>query len=133
MWVATWGGPYQYKTTANYLMAEYPGHESTNPLPVWSHLIMTHNQMREYLIKKSIPEGDIDCILDFVFFGTGQINRLNMSEIAEAYTNSKLIVLEANTSRIDVPPGIQEDLRKCCGEGVDYGICGVTYLLAKPK
>jgi hypothetical protein len=56
-----------------------------------------------------------------------------MSEIAEAYTTSRLIVLEANTARVDVPVDVQVALRKQCGHGIDYGIFGVTYVLAKPK
>ena len=131
LWVATWGGAYQNKTTANYLFSEYAGKVSTNPLPDWSHLLMTPNRMREYLAEKSIPSTDIDCIIDWVFY-SNEVNRINMSEIAEAYTNSRLIVLEANTVRVDIPADIQVALRKQCGDGIDYGILGVTYVLAKP-
>jgi len=55
-----------------------------------------------------------------------------MSEIAEAYTTSKLIVLEANTFRVDIPHDVQLALQKPCGNRVDYGIYGVSYVLAKP-
>ncbi len=131
LFVATWGGLYQDRTTANYLFSELPGKVSTNPIPDWSHLLMTPDQMEEYLIGKSIPNSDISCIIDWVFC-SGEINRLNMSEIAEAYTSSNLIVLEATTNRLDVPRDILAVLRKHCGDGVDYGIYGVTYVLLKP-
>lgn len=131
LYVATWGGPYQNRATANYLYRGRPDVVSTNPLPDWSHLLMTPDQMRGYLTEKSIPSADIDCIVDWVFYFDG-VNRINMSEIAEAYTSSKLIVLEANTNRVDVPSDIQTALRKRCGDGVDYGITGVTYVLVKP-
>ena len=129
-WVATWGGAYQNRATANYLFSEWTDAASTNPLPDWSHLLMTPEQMREHLTEKSIPSPDIDCIIDWVFY-SDEVNRLDMSKIAEAYTNSKLIVLEANVSRVDVPRDIQSALRKQCEDGVDYGITGVTYVLAK--
>jgi SAM-dependent methyltransferase len=130
LWIATWGGPYQNRTTANYLFSEWPGAASTNPLPDWSHLLMTPDQMRGHLIEKSIPGNDIDCIIDWVFH-SNELNRINMTEIAEAYTNSKLTVLEANSFKVDVPHDISTDLRKRCGDGIDYGIDGVTYVLAK--
>lgn len=132
LWVATWGGAYQYRATANYLFSEWPGEVSTNPLPDWSHLLMTPNDMREHLANKAIPSNDIDCIIDWVFH-SNEINRINMSEIAEAYTSSKMVVLEANTIRIDVSPEVRTALRKRCGDGIDYGILGVTYVLVKPK
>jgi SAM-dependent methyltransferase len=130
LWVATWGGAYQNKATANYLFSEWPGEASTNPLPDWSHLLRTPDQMRECLAEKSIPGADIDCIIDWVFY-SDQVNRLNMSEIAKAYTSSRLIVLEANTARVDVPSDVQGALRKRYGEGIDFGIFGVSYVLAK--
>ena len=83
LWIATWGGAYQNKTTANYLFSEWPGQASTNPLPDRSHLLMTASQMGEYLAEKKIPSGDIECIIDWVF-RSDEINRINMSEIAEA-------------------------------------------------
>lgn len=130
LWVATWGGAYQYKSTANYLFDESPSRKSTNPLPDWSHLLMTQEQMREHLLAESLPNSDIECIIDWVYHSE-QVNRLNMTEIADAYTNSELIVLEANTSRFDVPPDIELALRKKCGDGIDYGISSVSYVLAK--
>jgi ubiquinone/menaquinone biosynthesis C-methylase UbiE len=130
LWVSNWGGPYQRKTTANYLFNEFPDIESTNPLPDWSHLLMTQDQMREYLSAKSLPRVDIECIIDWVYC-SDQVNRMNMSEIAEAYTTSRLIVLEANTLRSEVPRDMESALRKHCGEGVDYGVQGVSYVLVK--
>ena len=130
LWVATWGGSYQHKATANYLFNKFPGEKSTNPLPDWSHLLMTQDQMRGHLDARGMPNVDIDCIIDWVYF-SDQINRLGMSEIAEAYSTSKLIVLEANTVRSRVPPDIESTLRKHCGDGVDYGTSGISYVLAK--
>lgn len=132
LWVASWGGAYKDRTTANYLFNKFPGYESINPLPDWSHLLMTPDQMRDHLTEQKIPSSDIDCIIDWVFT-SDEVNRIGMSEIAEAYTNSKLIVLEANTDRVDVPQDIQTALQRRHGEGVDYGISGVTYVLAKPR
>ena len=131
LWVGTWGGAYQNKATANYLFNKYPGAESTNPLPDWSHLLMTPDQMRENLAAESIPSIDIECIIDWVYY-SDKVNRINMSEIAEAYTTSKLIVLEANTNKCDVPRDVQLALRIQCGDGIDYGICGISYVLARP-
>lgn len=130
LWIATWGGEYQNKTTANYLFSEWPGQPSTNPLPDWSHLLMTTSEMEEYLAEKKIPSGDIDCIIDWVF-RSDEINRINMSEIAEAYTTSGLITLEANISRVEVPNDIHAELRNRYWDDVDYGIQGISYVLSK--
>ena len=54
-----------------------------------------------------------------------------MSEIAEAYGASELTVLEANVRRAEVPHHIESTLRESCGEGVDYGVEGIYYVLAK--
>lgn len=130
LWVATWGGSYQHKATANYLFDKFLKIKSSNPLPDWSHLLMTQDQMRDYLNAKRLPNVDIECIVDWVYC-SDQINRLNMSEIAESYSHSKLTVLEANTIRSKVPPDIELTLRKHCGDGIDYGISGISYVLAK--
>jgi SAM-dependent methyltransferase len=130
LWVASWGGLYEHKATANYLFNRFPNTKSTNPLPDWSHILMTEDQMREHLDAKGLPSVDIDCIIDWVYI-SDQINRLGMTEIAEAYSSSKLIVLEANTIRSKVPPDAEKSLRKLRGESADYGISGVSYVLAK--
>lgn len=130
LWVATWGGDYKNRATANYLFSEHPGEEWTNPIPDWSQLLLTPDQMKKYLTEKSIPSSDIRCIIDWVY-SSQEINRLDISKIAKAYTNSKLTVLEANTNRIDVPHDIKLALWKQYGDSVDYGICGLTYVLAK--
>ena len=93
---------------------------------------MAPEQMKEHLAEKSIPVKDIDCIIDWVFH-SNEVNRIDMTKIAEAYTNSGLIVLEANCARVDVPDTTLEELRRRHGEGIDYGIQGVTYVLAKPE
>jgi SAM-dependent methyltransferase len=130
LWVATWGGLYQHKATANYLFSEFPNKISTNPLPDWSHLLMDQDQMRKYLQAQSLPGVDIECIVDWVY-RSDQVNRLNMSEIADAYSSSKLVLLEANTRRSRVPPDVEAALRKRCGEGIDYGTSGISYVLTK--
>lgn len=130
LWVATWGGLYQHKATANYLFNGFPNTRSTNPLPDWSHILMTQDQMREYLNSNALPNVDIECIIDWVYL-SDQINRLSMSEIAVAYSTSKLIVLEANTVRSKVPRDIEFALRKACGDGIDYGTRGISYVLGK--
>lgn len=130
LWVARWGGLYQHKATANYLFNGFPNTKSTNPLPDWSHLLMTADQMGDYLNSKSLPDVDIECIVDWVY-NSDQINRLSMPEIAQAYSTSKLILLEANTVRSKVPPDIEWALRKRCGDGIDYGTRGISYVLLK--
>ena len=130
LWVANWGGLYEHKTTANYLFNSFPNTKSTNPLPDWSHLLMTSHQMEDYLDSASLPRGDIDCIIDWVYL-SDQINRLNMREISEAYSTSKLIVLEANTVRCRVPSNIELALRKQHGDGIDFGTRGISYVLLK--
>lgn len=130
LWVATWGGPYQHKATANYLFSSFPQKASTNPLPDWSHLLMSEQQMTEHLTAKALPKVDIDCIIDWVY-RSDQVNRLSLSEIAKAYSTSRLIVLEANTVRSKVPPDVELTLRRQCGDGIDYGTRGISYVFLK--
>jgi SAM-dependent methyltransferase len=130
LWVATWGGEYQHKASANYLFCEFPNQKSTNPLPDWAHLLMDQDQMREHLNVKAVPDGDVECIIDWVY-RSNQINRLSMAEIAEAYSSSKLVLLEAKTKRSKVPRDVEVALRKRCGEPIDYGISGISYVLTK--
>jgi SAM-dependent methyltransferase len=131
LWVATWGGPYQHRATANYLFSEWPDAKSTNPLPDWSHLLMTPEEMGAYLAAESLPSRDIECIIDWVYH-SDQVNRLSLFEVAGAYTTSKLIVLEANTVRSEIPHDVELALRRHCGDGIDYGIVGISYVLARP-
>jgi len=130
LWVATWGGAYQHKATSNYLFSEFQGEISTNPLPDWSHLLMTPDEMGTYLTELSLPLRDVDCILEWVFHNE-ELNRLDMSSIARGYSSSPLNVLEANTLRVEVPALTLEALRAKCGGGVDYGVYGVSYVLTK--
>lgn len=130
LWVATWGGDYRDKATANYLFNGFPGQASTNPLPDWGHLLMSPDEMKRYLEERAIPAVDIDCIIDWVF-RSSQVNRIGMSEIARAYSGSRLSVLEAIVRKVDVPKDTLAALRRRCGDGVDYGATGVTYVLAK--
>lgn len=55
-----------------------------------------------------------------------------MSEIAEAYGASELTVLEAVANRSQVPPHMESTLRERFGEGIDYGVDGIYYVLTKP-
>ena len=131
LWVSPSMKAYQDKATAHYSFAKKPELNATNPLPDWSHLLMTPDEMREHLSRISIPNSDIDCIINWVF-EVRTINRLNYYQIAEAYTNSKLTVLEAITKRVEVPDDVQVSLRELYGELIDYGISGVQYVLSKP-
>lgn len=89
LWVATWGGAYKSRASANYLFSDFPGYISTNPLPDWSHLVMDPGQMRQHLQAKALPETDIDCILDWVYLNP-EINRLSLAKLAIAYGSSDL-------------------------------------------
>jgi hypothetical protein len=90
---------------------------------------MTDIQMKEYLLTNLIPEEDVWLIVDWVYSGD-HINRISFHEIAKAYTGSKLITLEANTSSVAVPINIQATLCNRYGD-LDYGVEGVSYVLTK--
>jgi SAM-dependent methyltransferase len=130
LWVEMGENPKERRATANYLFDSSWPAPSTNPLPDWSHLLMTPDEMRSFLMKNAIPTGDIDCIIEWVFDSDG-INRIGLDGIAHAYTGSRLAVLEANTARVDVPPTTLSELRQRHGGGIDYGIAAVSYVLKK--
>jgi len=126
LWVASWGGNYMNKTSANYLFSEFAGTVSSNPVPDWGHLLFSEEGLRD----QSIPELDIDCIIHWIYT-SDEVNRLSFGEISEAYTNSGLTTLEAHVQRDDVPEEILRQLRQKYGDGNDYGIFGITYVLKK--
>jgi ubiquinone/menaquinone biosynthesis C-methylase UbiE len=132
LWIASFEGYYKDKTTASYLFNEFPNEASTNPVPDWGHLLMSEEQLKEYLHEQSLPLGDIDCVIHWIYHHSG-LNRLTFAQLAKAYTTSRLVVLEANTQRIEVPEHILRQLREKHGEGNDFGTGGVVYVLAKPE
>jgi SAM-dependent methyltransferase len=130
LWVASWGGNYMNKTSANYLFSEFAGTVSSNPVPDWGHLLFSEEGLRNHLRDQSIPETDIDCIIHWIY-ASDEVNRLSFGLISEAYTNSGLTTLEANAQRDDVPEEVLQQLRQKYGDGNDYGIFGITYVLRK--
>jgi SAM-dependent methyltransferase len=130
LWVASWGGNYMNKTSANYLFCDFAGAVSSNPVPDWGHLLLSEEELRNHLRDQSIPESDIKCIAHWIC-ASDEVNRLSLREISDAYTNSGMTTLEANVQRVDVPEAILHLLRQKCGDGIDYGISGITYVLKK--
>ena len=106
------------------------GTVSSNPVPDWGHLLLSEEELRSHLRGQSIPEPDINCIIHWIY-ASDEVNRLSFSEISEAYTNSGLTTLEANVQRGDVPEEVLQQLRQKYGDGNDYGIFGITYVLRK--
>jgi SAM-dependent methyltransferase len=131
LWVPAWGGPYQGKTSASYLFTGLSGVASSNPVPDWAHLLMEPAELEECLARRSLPASDIACIVDWIY-RADDINRLPTTELTRAYTSSPLVVLEATTRRVDVPQPTLERLRHRQGEGCDFGVGGLIYVLMKP-
>jgi ubiquinone/menaquinone biosynthesis C-methylase UbiE len=131
LWVADWDGPYKGKTSANYLFTGLSHVAWSNPVPDWAHLLMEQAELEEYLARQSLPASDIACISDWIY-RNDNINRLSTTELTRAYTTSGLVVLEAITRRVDIPQPTLERLRHRHGEGCDFGIGGLAYVLAKP-
>ena len=132
LWVADWGGPYKGKTSASYLFTGVSRVASSNPVPDWAHLLMEQTELEEYLARQSLPATDIACISDWIY-RADDINRLSTTELTRAYTTSGLMVQEAITRRVDVPQPTLQRLRDRHGEGCDFGVSGLTYVLAKPS
>ena len=132
LWVADWDGPYKGKTSANYLFTGLSHVAWSNPVPDWAHLLMEQAELEAYLTRQSLPATDIACISDWIY-RNDNINRLSTTELTRAYTTSGLVVLEAITQRADIPQPTLERLRHRHGEGCDFGIGGLAYVLAKPR
>lgn len=124
-----WVSKAVHGSTANYFFKLWRGMDSSNPLPGWAHLLMNPDEMEEGLRVQGIPEQDMELILDWVY-RSDQINRLSFLEIAKAYTQSRLCVLEAGIQRVPVPNEIRERLFKRYGE-MDYGVASVAYVMKK--
>lgn len=131
LWVASWGGTYQGRTDANYLFTPIANVPASNPIADWGHLLMNESELEQSLLAQSLPPDDIASILDWVYHNP-EINRLDTKELCTAYTSSALVVLEATTRRDEVPPHVLTQLRERHGEGCDYGLSGLTFVLAKP-
>jgi SAM-dependent methyltransferase len=132
LYVSTTEGDFINKTSANYFFHAFAGIDSSNPVPNWGHLLLSEEDLRDNLRSQSIPESDINCIAHWIF-ASDNMNRLSFREIAKAYTSSGLVVLEANVQGVDVPEGILHELRQKCGDGMDYGVIAVDYLLKKER
>jgi SAM-dependent methyltransferase len=132
LWVSPTMEAYRDKATAHYSFAKKPHLGATNPLPDWSHLLMSPEEMSNYLSRLSIPHSDIECIIDWVFEAS-TINRLTFEQIAEAYTNSRLTVLEVIADKVEVPDLAQAALRERFGMDQAWGICNVQYVLKKER
>lgn len=130
LWVAQWGGAYENKATANFLFSKWPNQSSTNPIPDWAHLLMSSTQMHQYLEKLNLSKINIECILDWIY-RSQEINRLDILEIMDIYTMSRLQVLEAQVRMVNVPTDILAALRQIHGSGIDFGVTGVAFLLKK--
>jgi SAM-dependent methyltransferase len=131
LWIGNYkSSPFKGKVTADYYFYPSEKRKSVNPLPDWSHLLLDSEEMASYLKLKGIPNIDIECIIEWVY-RMNEINRLSMKKIAESYTTSPLIVLEANTVRFGVPHEIKRKLTVRYGEGIDFGCEGITYVLQK--
>lgn len=131
LWVASCGGPYTGKTSASYLFTPLAGVPSTNPVPDWGHLLMGPQELTASLADRSLPAADIACIIHWIY-EAGDINRLSTAEITRAYSTSPLVVRETVTRRVDVPQPTLQRLRQRHGEGSDFGVSGLVYVLAKP-
>lgn len=93
---------------------------------------MGPQELAASLADRSLPAADIACIIDWIY-EAGDINRLSAAEITRAYSTSPLVVREAVTRRVDVPQSTLEGLRRRHGEGSDFGVSGLVYVLAKPR
>ncbi len=122
--------PFKGRTTANYFFCSVPRRRSINPLPDWSHIIWHKDEMSQYLKMKNIPDSDIKCITEWVYH-RNDINRLNITEIAEGYTRSPFAVIEARTAHVFVPHNIRRKLIERCGFGIDFSCEGIRYILKK--
>jgi SAM-dependent methyltransferase len=111
-------------------VASWAGTVSSNPVPDWGHLLLSEEELKDHLRDQSIPESDITCIAHWIY-ASDEVNRLSLTEISDAYTDSGLTTIEANVQRCEVPEGILHQLRQKCGDGIDYGISGITYVLRK--
>jgi SAM-dependent methyltransferase len=132
LWVASWGGSYQGRSSGNYLFAPIAAVTSSNPVPDWGHLLMCEAELEHVLQAQSLPGQDIACILNWIYHNP-ELNRLDSTSICSAYTTSGLTVLEANIKRQDVPADILTKLRELHGERIDYGLSGLVIVLAKPE
>lgn len=131
LWVTAGGGAYAGRTNNTYLFTRMDGVASTNPVPDWGHLLFGPTELATYLSDRSLPETDIACIIEWIY-AANDINRLSTTAITRAYSTSPLVVREAVTQRVDVPPTTLDALRQRHGAGVDFGISGLLYVLARP-
>lgn len=132
LWVATWNGmDYEDKSSRNYLFVDLPNITSSNPLPDFSHLLMTPEDMRAHLSSTDVASSDIEYILHWVYENPA-INRLGLHELSLVYTQSRLAVLEVSTTHSSVPSATLAKLRQASSQRVDYGVNGLRYILCKP-
>lgn len=120
--------------SGNYYFSQPAGTRSINPIPDWGHLTMDRDALAAVIRQRhpQVPEADVGAICDYVHAGPA-ITRLSHRDIALSFSNAPLVTLHLVTNSLDVPPDIATELRRRHGDGSDYGISAMQYVLWKPR
>ena len=118
--------------TAKYTFALPAGVESINPVPDWAHLLLDADEMSAVLRerKPEIPDSDIEAICNWIF-SSDSISRLSHREIATAFSRCPLVTLHLASNWSQVPTEAAAELRRRIGDGNDFGISSLQYVLQK--
>lgn len=89
LWNSHWGHHLWVKVGES----EYRFNQNNNPLPNWSHLYFSKEEMRILLKEKNIPKDHIDKII-FWIYESDEINRLGYDEIIKIIQKSDFTIME---------------------------------------
>ncbi len=119
--------------TANYYFSQPAGSDSVNPVPDWGHLLMDRHQLGAAIRDRrpGIPDSDVAAICDYIY-ASDNITRVSHHDIAMSFSNAPLTTLQMVSNSIEVPAPVADALRRRYGNGNDYGVSTLQYLMHKP-
>jgi SAM-dependent methyltransferase len=103
-----------------------------NPIPDYGHLLMSPDEMREYLHSGPCAENLIDPIIRWVYFGDS-LNRCRFEEYIDAFNKSPLIIQYMMGLGYNFPD--RETLRKLkakYGSKCNFNCSSISAILRKP-
>ncbi len=130
-------GPIWSSGKGHHLRVEVDGEEArhflpeSNPLPDFSHLLMTPDELRSCLQGHASPKL-IEPIVQWTYFDSG-INRLFHHQYVEMFESSRFQLLSLTPERDPVDTQLQKILQFRFPEERDFDVTNTSVVLLKPR
>lgn len=102
-----------------------------NPIPDYGHLLMTADEMREYLHSGPCCEELIDPIIAWIYEGD-DLNRYHVEDYKEAFQKSSLIIQDLSYGRSHIDHETLTKLQLKYGTEPDFSCSAISGVFRKP-